>query len=489
MTNVLESAIVDFTAETGMHVEYDLKAAYMGTEWMGENLSENPSLHELPGIFLSAGFRLFFTDPRLIALRSQGAFADRSGWDGVNAFARENALCDPESKFTVIGVVPAMFMVNREQLGERRMPQSWEDVLSPEFENSLALPVGDFDLFDSLLIGIHRRFGMAGVERLAHSMFRQMHPAQMVASAGNQDESPAITVMPYFFTRTITESSPLVAVWPRDGALAAPILLVTRTDRLELQPLIDTIAGLPMSRVMSRMGLFPSTHPENDDFDGEEHPLQWPGWDALLSTDLPDLLAKTARAFEAIINERSAAGIPVQKGLSGSICPDHYFASNIEEAVSWGQRSTLEVLFTESAGLCNRCSPHIRGVTAVAVFDNLSGINSPRKVGPMLRTADIVVITKGDIVSQAEREVFASRVHKANPRAKIVPVNGLSGQGAFELARLIRDEGTEQDTVTGSRLRYPIPSAVCSYCLGEQRIGAAHQIGNVSQLDLTGARS
>ena len=185
----------------------------------------------------------------------------------------------------------------------------------------------------------------------------------------------------------------------------------------------------------------------------------------------------------------AAAGIPVQKGLSGSICPDHYFASNIEEAVAWGQRSTLSVLFTESAGLCNRCSPHIRGVTAVAVIDNLSGINSPRKVGPMLRTADIVVITKGDIVSQAEREVFASRVHKANPRAKILPVNGLSGQGAFELARLIRDEGTERETVTGSRLRYPMPSAVCSYCLGEQRIGAAHQIGNVSQLDLSGVSS
>lgn len=182
----------------------------------------------------------------------------------------------------------------------------------------------------------------------------------------------------------------------------------------------------------------------------------------------------------------AAAGIPVQKGLSGSICPDHYFASNIEETVAWGFAAKLTVLFTESAGLCNRCSPHIRDVAAVAVIDNLSGIDSPRKVGPMLRTADIVVITKGDIVSQAEREVFASRVHKANPRAKILPVNGLSGQGAFELARLLRDEAPEQETVTGSRLRYPMPGAVCSYCLGEQRIGAAHQIGNVSQLDLTG---
>ncbi|MFW5686358.1 MAG: DUF1858 domain-containing protein, partial [Spirochaetota bacterium] len=48
MTNVLESAIVDFTAETGLDVEYDLKAAYMGTEWMEENLGDNPDLDDLP---------------------------------------------------------------------------------------------------------------------------------------------------------------------------------------------------------------------------------------------------------------------------------------------------------------------------------------------------------------------------------------------------------------------------------------------------------
>ena len=29
-------------------------------------------------------------------------------------------------------------------------------------------------------------------------------------------------------------------------------------------------------------------------------------------------------------------GVPVKKGLSGSLCPDHYFVSNIEEVVQWG---------------------------------------------------------------------------------------------------------------------------------------------------------
>lgn len=178
------------------------------------------------------------------------------------------------------------------------------------------------------------------------------------------------------------------------------------------------------------------------------------------------------------------AGIPVQKGLSGALCPDHYFVSNIEEVVQWGQEKGLDLLISESAGLCNRCSPYIKEIKAVCVIDNLSGINTPKKIGPMLKSADIVVITKGDIVSQAEREVFASRVNAVNPKAIVMHINGLTGQGAFELGTLIYSPDNAPDTVTGKELRFPMPSALCSYCLGETRIGKEHQMGNVRKIDL-----
>lgn len=177
-------------------------------------------------------------------------------------------------------------------------------------------------------------------------------------------------------------------------------------------------------------------------------------------------------------------GIPVRKGLSGSLCPDHYFVSNIEEVVKWGRKQDLDLLITESAGLCNRCSPYIKDVKAICVIDNLSGINTPKKIGPMLKTADIVAITKGDIVSQAEREVFASRVSSVNSKAFIMHINGLTGQGAFELSTLLYDEEANIETVKGKELRFPMPSALCSYCLGETRIGEEYQMGNVRKIDL-----
>ena len=95
-----------------------------------------------------------------------------------------------------------------------------------------------------------------------------------------------------------------------------------------------------------------------------------------------------------------------------------------------------------------------------------------------------MVITKGDIVSQAEREVFASRVNSVNPKATIMHVNGLTGQGAYELGTLIYNEEVHVDTVKGRELRFPMPSALCSYCLGETRIGDEYQMGNVRKINL-----
>lgn len=178
-------------------------------------------------------------------------------------------------------------------------------------------------------------------------------------------------------------------------------------------------------------------------------------------------------------------GIPVKTGISGGLCPDHFFVSNIESALQWAKQEGFDFLVTESAGLCNRCSPHIKGVSAVCVIDNLSGVNTPKKVGPMLKSADSVVITKGDIVSQAEREVFAFRVRQVNPRAKILHVNGITGQGTFYLGRIFLDAPDIQ-TLNGATLRFTMPGALCSYCLGEKKIGPDRQIGVSKLMSFTG---
>jgi len=176
----------------------------------------------------------------------------------------------------------------------------------------------------------------------------------------------------------------------------------------------------------------------------------------------------------------AAAGIPVSVALSGGLCPDHFFATNIEEAFAWAEGTGADCCVIETAGLCNRCSPHIRGLLALCVIDNLMGIDAPEKIGPMLRLADVVCVTKGDLVSQAEREVYRHRIRQMNARAVIRHVNGLTGQGCQDLARILA-LAPEVGDLAERRLRFAMPAAVCSYCLSETRLGQRYQKGNVKK--------
>ena len=183
------------------------------------------------------------------------------------------------------------------------------------------------------------------------------------------------------------------------------------------------------------------------------------------------LVAEDERAYAKL-------GISTVTGLSTYICPDHYLAMNIDRIIDWGRKESADILVVESAGLCNRCSPHLDGTLAVTVMDILSGMNTPKKVGPLLKSADLVVLTRGDLVSQAEKEVFRVQVVNVNRKAKILEVNGLTGQGTRLLATQFSEAPTF-DAEAQLHLRYPLPASVCSFCLGEKRVGEAFASGNV----------
>ena len=177
-------------------------------------------------------------------------------------------------------------------------------------------------------------------------------------------------------------------------------------------------------------------------------------------------------------------GITSSTGIAGNLCPDHYFISNIEECFRWARDHHFETLVTESAGLCNRCAPHLKEMLAVCVLDNLSGINTPLKTGPMLKLSDVVVVTKSDLVSQAEREVFRFKIQQVNPKAMVLFINGITGQGADRLAAVV-GRANSVESSENLKLRFSMPAALCSYCLGETRVGEDYQVGLSRKIKLS----
>jgi len=177
----------------------------------------------------------------------------------------------------------------------------------------------------------------------------------------------------------------------------------------------------------------------------------------------------------------SKLGIPILVGLSMDMCPDHFTIYNIDEMVKWAQENDSDLLVIETAGLCHRCAPYTTNSLGVCIIDATCGPNTPLKVGPFLSTADVVVNTKGDVISQAEREIFRERVMEVNPDAVVIEANGLNGQGCTELAeKMIKSKDVFIDN---EKLRHSAPLSICTLCVGEKRVNKEYHRGILRKID------
>lgn len=166
--------------------------------------------------------------------------------------------------------------------------------------------------------------------------------------------------------------------------------------------------------------------------------------------------------------------IPTKKVYSGELCPDHCNVVVLDEVVQWAEQEGADYLFVETAGLCLRCSPYVENSLGIVVLEATSGMNLPRKIGPMLTLADICVTTKIDLISQAEREVFRYRILEAAKEIKVVESNALYGIGIDPIVR---------DIIKSDDIKHPMflkgnpPVGTCTICVGKKEIGAKNHFG------------
>lgn len=280
-------------------INYELKAASMGVDWIKDIIINSSNEDALADVFLSAGFDLFFDKKLMGHFKAEKVFEDMTPWTGYNQDFDNEAFClkDPAGDYSILGVVPAIFLINTQVLGDRKMPTTWAELLSGDYDNQVSLPVGDFDLFNAILLNIFKNHGLDGVKKLGKTLMKSMHPAQMVKS-NTQNDQPLVTIMPYFFTKMVHERSPMKAIWPQDGAIISPIFMLSkRSKKDQLQPIVDFFASKQVGEILSHNGRFPSVHPEVDNRIGKENTYQWLGWEFIQTHDIGQLIEECMQAF------------------------------------------------------------------------------------------------------------------------------------------------------------------------------------------------
>ncbi|MCP4143968.1 MAG: ABC transporter substrate-binding protein [bacterium] len=289
----------DVEKKHDLKIGYRLAAASIGMDAVEKEMLRIKTQDDLPHLFLSAGFEAFFDHKNMARFKDKDVFVDRS-WENTNTDFTGIDLKDPDSHFSMISVVPAIFLVDKTQLQEgEEIPRTWKELLDPKFERRVAMPVGDFDLFNGILLTLYKHYGEDGIRGVARNLLKSMHPSQAAGRfAGRQEESPAITVIPYFFSKMAHMNPNVEIVWPDDGAIISPVFMLEQTDAPEgTKELADFFMSKETGAILSQRGLFPSLNP------GVENPLPenaswlWLGWDFIKENDLGVLIPKLLDIF------------------------------------------------------------------------------------------------------------------------------------------------------------------------------------------------
>jgi Ni2+-binding GTPase involved in maturation of urease and hydrogenase len=160
-----------------------------------------------------------------------------------------------------------------------------------------------------------------------------------------------------------------------------------------------------------------------------------------------------------------AAGVEARLTLSRDLCPDHHTAVAIGDFAVGAAARGADLAVVETAGLCDRCSPFLRRVPSLCILSTACNLRAPAKMRPLVQGADFAVLTKGELVSQAEREVLRAVLRRLRPGLPILEVNGLTGEGVDALATWLR-ELPPLELLPEEQLRHPLPRGNCTLCRG-----------------------
>lgn len=288
-----ENAKRDYT------IAYDLKSANLGLDWVTEKVKTGDP-NKVSDVLLSAGYELFFDEELMGQYMKNGIFETYIEEMNKDFCNDKIDLRDPKKQYAIMGVVPAVFLINKNALGDRKAPETWEDLLGEEFEDSVALPMNDLDLFNALVVTIYKEFGEEGIEKLARSYKKSLHPAQMVKAKSRNNDAPAVSIIPYFFTQMLMGATDMYALWPKDGALLSPIFMISKKEKEDkVKPFIDFFMSKEIGTLFSANGKFPSTNPNVDNGLEPHQNFKWIGWDFIHGNNIGQLV----RDCEAKFNE------------------------------------------------------------------------------------------------------------------------------------------------------------------------------------------
>lgn len=262
-----------------------------------DKVDDFTSIDDIPDIIISSGINNFFRKPFVDRFIDKGLFVDVSS-DKISELLKKSGIKDPDGNYTIISMNILVMVVDLTQIGDLPIPKKWSDLLNEEYENKVIIR-GQNDFFcETTLLTIYKSCGLEGIKKLGKSVKEGWHPAQMARVAGTGlPDSPAISVMPYFYTKTIQSKDHVLVVWPEDGAIVSPVSMLVKKSKLDkLKKVAEFFTGEKVAQISSG-AYFPSLYPTQDENLPENATFNWIGWDFIKSNDVGAIIENLNKHF------------------------------------------------------------------------------------------------------------------------------------------------------------------------------------------------
>lgn len=258
--------------------EYNIALAEFGLPWVDKIFKECD-----PDVFMGTGIEGLVNHP---VIKEKGFHASGDTLLGNPAFA---SFSDPRGMFDIYSCIPLVMVVDTEQAKGRSEPKAFSDLLSGEFENSIAFP-DDGHMFDGIILTyIHQVAGDEGIRRLRKNICAIVHPSQMIKPGGIEGEKPYIYLMPWIFGEIKARQKGMKLIWFSDGAPILP-LVVTSKSNPEAERIMSILCREEAGRIFREKGFFPSNITGVDN--ALPGSLRFVGWEYLYDPSLPDIIQR-----------------------------------------------------------------------------------------------------------------------------------------------------------------------------------------------------
>lgn len=250
--------------------------------------------------------------PRLLAHYAPAS--PRLAGPACHPLCRQAGLPDPLGAFRLFAVVPFVFLVDRERLAGRPLPQAWPDLLEAHWAGDIVMggqapapgqPLTEIN--DYLLMCLLAEHGPAGLRAYAANLGALEHNVRIARHFGSPGQGlGAVAVLPWLQAEMNPRRGRTQVVWPRDGALALPLgCLMAPGARERLAPLEAFLLGPDLAAQLAR-DCYPPAQAAPGAFPSGAR-LKWPGWDLVRGQDLSRLTRQALEIFQAAWGQKGAA--------------------------------------------------------------------------------------------------------------------------------------------------------------------------------------